>query len=117
MSSNIRIQRICQFCGKEFEARTTVTKTCSDDCAKRLYKKTQKEKRIEQSHAEMHLVRQRPIDELKAKEFLTVRDLSQLLNCSVRTAYNLISKGNIKAVNISERKTLIKRSDIDKLFI
>jgi excisionase family DNA binding protein len=117
MSSNIRIQRLCQFCGKEFEARTTVTKTCSDDCAKRLYKKNQKERKIEQSDAEMQRVKLRPIEELRAKEFLTVRDLSKLLNCSIRTAYNLIAKGNIKAVNISERKTLIKRSEIDKLFI
>ena len=38
MSSNIAIQRICQHCGKEFTARTTVTQYCSDDCAKRAYK-------------------------------------------------------------------------------
>ena len=116
MSSNIRINRICQFCGKEFEARTTVTKTCSDHCAKRLYKQKQKEKKIERSETEVQAIKLKPFEELKAMEFLTVRDLSRLLNCSVRTAYNLISKGNIRAVNISERKTLIKRSEIDKLF-
>ena len=58
-----------------------------------------------------------PIEELKAKEFLTVRDMAKLLNCSIRTAYNLINRDLIKAVNISERKTLIKRSEIDKLFL
>ncbi|MFA6334291.1 MAG: CHC2 zinc finger domain-containing protein [Bacteroidales bacterium] len=30
MGSNIRVQRICQYCGKEFTARTTVTKYCGD---------------------------------------------------------------------------------------
>ncbi|HEU4472123.1 MAG TPA: helix-turn-helix domain-containing protein [Flavisolibacter sp.] len=116
MSSNIRITRVCQFCGKEFEARTTVTKTCSDYCAKRLYKQRQKAVKIESSNAETLAIRQRPIDELKAKEFLTVKDAAKLLNCSTRTAYHLIAKGSLKAVNISQRKTLIKRSDIDELF-
>lgn len=116
MSSNIRVTRVCQFCGKEFEARTTVTKTCSDYCAKRLYKQKQKAAKIESSNAETQTIRLKPIDELKAKEFLTVKDAAKLLNCSTRTAYYLITKGNLKAVNISQRKTLIKRSDIDKLF-
>jgi excisionase family DNA binding protein len=117
MSSNIRINRICQLCGKEFEARTTVTKTCSDHCAKKLYKQRQKAVKIEISNSQMQAIRMKPIEDLKAKEFLTVKDVSKLLNCSIRTAYYLISNGNIKAVNIAKRKTLIKRSEIDRLFI
>jgi len=117
MSSNIRVIRVCQFCGKDFEARTTVTKTCSDDCAKRLYKHRQRENKIEQSDHGTQLIKAKPLEEIKAKEFLIVRDLAKLLNCSIRTAYHLISKGNISSVNISKRKTLIKRSEIDKLFI
>jgi excisionase family DNA binding protein len=53
------------------------------------------------------LVKAQPIEELKKKEFLTVRDAAILLNCSIRTAYRLIEHGNIKAVNIAEKKTLI----------
>jgi excisionase family DNA binding protein len=117
MSSNIRINRLCQLCGKEFEARTTVTKTCSDNCAKRLYKVRKRSDKIDQSNRMTQALKLKPIEELKAKEFLTVKDLSTLLNCSIRTAYYLISNGNIKAVNIAKRKTLVKRSEIDKLFI
>jgi excisionase family DNA binding protein len=116
MSSNIRIQRICQYCGKEFEARKTTTKTCSDNCAKRLYKALKRGEKIEIAKAETLRTKTRPIEELKAKEFLTVRDVATLLNCSLRTAYRLIEQGNINAVNIAQRKTLIRRSDIDKLF-
>ena len=36
MSSNIRIQRICQHSEKEFAAKTTVIKYCGDDYAKRI---------------------------------------------------------------------------------
>ena len=39
MSSNIFVQRICEECGNEFTARTTVTRFCGDRCAKRAYKK------------------------------------------------------------------------------
>jgi len=56
------------------------------------------------------------IEIIKAKEFLTLRDVSKLLNCSIRTIYYLIENGKIKAVNLSQRKTLIKRSEIDILF-
>jgi len=116
MSSNIRITRICQYCCKEFIAKTTVTKCCSDYCAKRLYKQKQKEIKIQKSDSETSLTKNEFVDIIKSKEFLTVRDMSRLLSCSIRTAYDLIAKGKIKAVNLSERKTLIKRSEIDKLF-
>lgn len=116
MSSNIRVNKICAYCQKEFEARTTVTKTCSDHCAKMSYKARQRAKKIEGAIKETNTIKTKPIADLKAKEFLTVRDVSKLLNCSIRTAYYLIDKGNIKAVNLAQRKTLIKRSEIDKLF-
>lgn len=116
MSSNIKVQRICRHCGAEFTARTTVTQYCGDTCAKRAYKARQKATKIEASNMETISIISKPIEQLKAKEFLTVKDLSVLLNCSIRTTYRLIENGNIKAVNLGERKTLVKRSDIDKLF-
>lgn len=117
MSSNIKITRVCQNCGNEFVARTTVTRCCSDSCAKRFYKQKQKQLKIEKSEIETNKIRFKPIKELSEKEFLTVRDASLLLRCSIRTAYQLISSGKIKAVNISQRKTLIRRTEIDKLFL
>ena len=116
MSSNIQVQRICKHCHTEFTAKTTVTQYCGDACAKKAYKVRLKEAKIAASDSETFHVRTQPLHELKAKEFLTVRDISILLNCSIRTAYRLINTGHIKSVNISERKTLIKRSEIDKLF-
>jgi len=116
MSSNIEVQRICQHCGKEFTARTTVTQYCGDDCAKRAYKARQRAARIEVSNKETLHIKIKPIEEIKAKEFLTVRDVATLLNCSVRSVYYYINSGNIKAVNLGERVTRVKRSDIDKLF-
>ena len=116
MSSNIKIQRVCQHCGNEFTARTTTTQYCSDVCAKRAYKARKRAGKIEASNQHTQQVKTAPIEQLKAKEFLTVRDVAKLLNCSIRTAYRLIEHGNIKGVNIAQRKTLVKRSEIDKLF-
>lgn len=116
MSSKIRLNRICQHCGNEFEARTTVTKYCGDNCAKRAYKVRQREAKIEVSNIETAKFASKPLEDIKAKEFLTVRDVATLLNSSRQTVYSLISSGSIKAVNIAQRKTIIKRSEIDKLF-
>lgn len=117
MSSNIKVQRICQHCGKEFTARTTVTQYCGDDCAKKAYKARIRQAKIQTSNSDTLRIRTRPIEEIRAKEFLTVREAAALLNCSVRSAYNYINSGNIKAVNLGIRATRIKRSEIDKLFI
>lgn len=116
MSSNIQVQRICKHCNKEFTARTTVTQYCGDDCAKKAYKVRMRQEKITESNQETYLMKAKPFHELQAKEFLTVRDLSILFSCSIRTVYRLIQNKNIKAVNLSQRKTFIKRSEIDKLF-
>ena len=40
MSSNLKIKRICAWCGKEFIAQKTTTACCSKQCANALYKKS-----------------------------------------------------------------------------
>lgn len=116
MSSKIEVQRICQHCGNEFTARTTVTRFCSHRCASAAHKQKVRAGKVEESNKETQQVKTRPIEELKAKEFLTVREVARLLNCSVRSAYYYIESGTIKAVNLGQRITRVKRSDIDKLF-
>lgn len=116
MSSNIEVQKICQHCGLEFTARTTVTKYCGDKCAKRAYKARQRKQKIEQSKQETFWLKNKFQEELKAKEFLRVGEVAQLLGCSNRTIYRLIDNGKLHAVNLSERMTRIKRSELNKLW-
>lgn len=117
MSSNIRIQRICQFCNNEFTAKTTVTKYCGDNCAKRAYKERKKQENIKASNKKTKEMVMLPIEQLKSKEFLTVKEVAKLLNCSVRSVYYYIDNGSIEAVNLGQRLTRVKRSEIDKIFI
>ncbi|GET28779.1 helix-turn-helix domain-containing protein [Prolixibacter sp. SD074] len=114
MSSNIQVQRICQHCGKEFTAKTTVTKYCSDLCAKRAYKARIKAAKVEATNKETRQIKARPMEELKAKEYLTITETCQLLSVSRWTIWRAIKNNDLKAGNIGRRK-LIKRSDIDKL--
>ena len=116
MSSNLEIRRICQYCESDFIARTTVTKYCSLKCSSRAYKARTRNKKIEKSNAETKEVKNRPIEELKAKEFLTVSEVSKLINCSRQNVYKLIRSGKLKATNLLEKKTIIRRKDIDYLF-
>lgn len=117
MSSNIRVNRICQHCGIEFEARTTVTKFCTLQCARTSYKKSLRSKKVDSSNQQVKAIKEKPLEELKSKEFLTVRDAAKLLKSSRQTIYNLINAGHIHAVNIKLKKTLIQRKEIDKLFV
>lgn len=116
MSSNIEVQRICQHCGKEFTARTTITRYCSHRCNSAALKAKARAGKVEESNKETEKIKLQPFEVLKAKEYLTVREVALLLNCSVRSAYNYIDNGTIKAVNLGQRVTRIKRSEIDKLF-
>ena len=78
MSSNIRIQRVCQHCGSEFTAKTTVTRYCGDACAKRAYKARKKAEKIDSSNEETKQVILQPILDLQAKEFLTIQETCRL---------------------------------------
>jgi len=116
MSSNIKVQRICKHCNNEFTARTTTTLYCSHRCNSVAYKSKQRFVKIEASNKEVKAIKNQSLEILKTKEFLTVKDVAVLLNSSIRTIYRLIEQGDIKAFNITQRKTLIRRSDLDKLF-
>jgi excisionase family DNA binding protein len=116
MSSNIQVQRICKHCGNEFTARTTVTQYCGDVCAKRAYKARIKAVKVEDSNRETTTIKTQPIEVLRAKDYLTPKEVATLLHCSVRTVYYLITNGTIKAVNLGQRLTRVKRAEVDRIF-
>jgi excisionase family DNA binding protein len=116
MSSNIQIQRICHHCGTEFTARTTVTKYCSHRCGSSANKALKRAEKVQKSNTETKQIKTKPIEELKAKEFLTVTNVSKLIGCSRQNVYKLINTGKLKATNILKKKTIVRRCDLDKLF-
>ncbi len=116
MSSNIKITRICQHCGQEFIARTTVTKYCGDYCAKRAYKMRLKKQKIVRSNLETNDQRSIQRAEPFLQDYLTVQEVAVNLKCDQRTIYRMIYAGRLKAINLSVRKIRILKKNIDEIF-
>ena len=118
MSSNISIQKVCEYCGNDFIAKTTVTRCCSDDCAKKAYKARKRAEKINTAIIQVEEKKQKKvksIEDLKEKEFLNVTQVSRLIGCSRQNVYKLINSGKLKASNILEKKTIVKRQDLELL--
>lgn len=120
MSSKIQIQRICEYCGKEFTAQTTVTRFCSHKCNSRAYKLKVKELKVGKSNEETNQQKiltasDVQLEVIKQKDFLSIKEAYTLLGVSERTFYRLMKEGTIPATKLGGR-TIIKRSIIDNLF-
>jgi excisionase family DNA binding protein len=119
MSSNLILKKICDFCGNEFEAKTLFTRYCSHTCNRKHYKILKREKEIESVKAVKIIPVKEPIISnigIQQKEFLSVEETATLLGASRRTIQRMISKGTLKVGKIG-RRTIVKRLEIDKLFI
>ncbi len=115
MSSNIRIEKVCQHCGNEFVAKTTVTKYCSDVCAKRAYKARKKREKIQSVNKPDKQKADYRKNKFAEKQYLSIAETCQLLGASRMTLYRQIKKGAIPATKIG-RRTIIKKSELDKIF-
>lgn len=73
MSSNLKIKRICAWCGKEFIAQKTTTACCSKQCANALYKKKKRDEAIKANNQFVEKkIDEKPIERIKDKPFLTI---------------------------------------------
>jgi excisionase family DNA binding protein len=119
MSSNFTITRICQICGNEFLAKTTVTMYCSQHCRKQNQMAQERKAKLARSEAEVKVLKEVNTVKQRApildKDILLVKDVAALIGCSTKAVYNMINDGRIKASNLGVRQIKIKRSDIDKL--
>ena len=114
MSSNIRLPKICEQCDKEFTAKTTVTKYCSDNCAKRGYKKRKREEKISKVKPVEKQKLDVRLENIRLKDFISIQEACKYLGVSRMTVYRQIKAGNILAGKIG-RRTIIDKSSILKL--
>jgi len=116
MSSNFTVNRLCEQCGNVFVAKTTVTRFCSKLCNKRNGKQRSRNTKTAAMDQVVKKVLESKSDDNNESEFLTVKKAAKLLNTSDKMMYRLIDLGKIRAVNLSERKTTVRRSDINRIF-
>lgn len=113
MSSNIKIERICEWCGNRFMAQTTVTRFCSKRCAEHSYKERMRQKKMALSNQETSQCN--PDRKSRDKDFLTPTETAQYLGVCRTYIYDSINRGKIKVTRIG-RKTLISKADIQAMF-
>ena len=116
MSSNLKIKRICAWCGKEFIAQKTTTACCSKQCANALYKKKKRDEAIKANNQFVEKkIDEKPIERIKDKPFLTLTETAIYLGVTRPTVYGYIKRGELKVTRLGF-KYLLKKEDIDELF-
>lgn len=115
MSTKIQVQRVCDYCGTTFTAKTTVTRYCSHKCSNKAYKANLKKQRIEESNKKSQFAISIPFSELRAKPFLSIDETSRLLGVSKRTIYRMLDRNELTKGKAGKR-TLILQTDLDKIF-
>ena len=116
MSSNLKIKRICAWCGKEFIAQKTTTACCSKQCANALYKKKKRDEAIKANNQVVEKkIEEKPIKRIKDKSFLTITETAIYLGVTRPTVYGYIKRGELEGIRLGF-KYLLKKEDIDELF-
>ena len=115
-TSKLRIKKICDWCGKEFLSQKTTTRYCSKRCAEHAYKDRVRRQRISEAEAEVRVhTKEKSIQKIRDNPYLRIKETAQLLDVSVRTVYNLIYTGKLKAAKLSSRLTIISKADVEAM--
>jgi excisionase family DNA binding protein len=120
MSSNITIQRICEYCGKEFTAQKSSTRYCSTKCNSAAYKQNKRQAKINQSNIDTQKTKNNTTHKyslpIKDKDTLTVTETALYLGVSRQTIYNWLNGGIIKGKRMTNRKVLFLKDDLLSIF-
>ena len=108
--------KICEWCGKEFEAQKVSTRFCSHRCANFAYKRAIRKKRVQTTESQTQVQKtERIIEDIKEKEYLSFSETGRLLGLSRQAIYTMVKAGHLKASKISSRLSFIRRTDIDAM--
>jgi excisionase family DNA binding protein len=123
MSTNIRVKRKCEYCKKEFIAKTVRTRYCSHDCNSKAYKKIKSAEKIKQAKR-IHKVKPPvlPINtnvpwdyaQIQSKQLLTINEACVLLSITQVTLRRWLKNGIITSGRIG-KKHLIQREHLNQL--
>ena len=116
VTSNIRIKKICEWCGKEFEAQKCSTRFCCKRCTEHAYKDQQRQKRKQETEARVieTIIREKE-KAVEDKVYLSVQETADLIGVKRNAVYQLIYRGKLKAFRLTSRVTRICKTDIEHL--
>jgi len=108
--SKLKIPKVCEYCGKSFDAKTITTRFCSKECG---HKADNARKKAGRKNAK----RQELIAEIPdSRPYISIPEAVILFGISKDTVRRLINSGKIPAVNFGQRLTRISRSHIEAMF-
>jgi excisionase family DNA binding protein len=114
--SKLKIPKVCEHCGKPFEAKTVITRFCSNACNNaflRLRKKQALEEECKQQILQENVA---TIAEIQTRPYISIAEAVVLFGISKDTIRRLIRAGKIPAVNLGQRLTRISRTHIEAMF-
>jgi predicted DNA-binding protein (UPF0251 family) len=117
MSSNITIEKVCEFCGQRFTAKTLFTRYCSKPCNSRHYKQVAKEEKAKILGAQLTTTETSPTEVLTntTQDYFELNEAAQIMRVSKRTLYRLLASRKLKKKKILSR-TVILKEDIKMFF-
>ncbi|WP_243349976.1 helix-turn-helix domain-containing protein [Parabacteroides sp. FAFU027] len=109
-SSKFILQKTCEICGKQFNAKTVYSKFCSKKCSNAEYRKKKAQEKQEEKRKQLaeRIPAERP--------YISITEAVALYGISRDTIYRQIRKGNIPAVNLGERLNRINKANIELMF-
>lgn len=117
MKAKEPIKKVCEFCGREFEAYTQTARYCSHDCNRKAYREMKRKEVISLTASiTSQTKRERAKMNLSEREYISISEAASLLGWCKQTVYNYCHKGIIPAKRLSQRTTLIRKKDIEALF-
>jgi predicted DNA-binding protein (UPF0251 family) len=117
MSSNIAVQKICEFCGNKFTAKTLFTRYCSKRCNSRHYKQVAQAEKAKILGTQVTTTETSPVETLiyTDQDYFELNEAAQIMRISKRTLYRLLASRKLKKKKILTR-TVILREDIKMFF-
>ena len=113
MRSTIDINKICEWCGKEFIAHKSSTRFCSHHCSGLSYKASKREKHVREQNQRTSELKTTEI--ISSLNYFTPRQFAILLGVGKSSVYRWLAENLISCVRL-KGKTLISKEILDKMF-
>jgi excisionase family DNA binding protein len=114
--SKLKIPKVCEHCGKPFEARTFNTRFCSSVCNTASLRNRKKQTLEEERKQQILQESKAAIAEIQTRPYISIAEAVVLFGISKDTIRRLIRAGKIPAINLGERLTRISRTHIEAMF-
>ena len=106
----MEVRKMCQWCGKPFIAKKTTTCYCSHQCSNLGYKERIRERKRQMRKMQELL---QPKQAAEGQDFFSFAQAAKLMGVTRQYVYKLVKETKLRASRISEKKSLIRRADIE----